>query len=565
MSDNKLKVISYALNDLHLKLTTGLKELVAAKVINAQQEIAIKDLINKYNAIPEYTIKQLSDASDGASISYGFYKGENRIGDIINIPQFLKDIIYDAESNTLSFIFQTSDGEAKIINTDITDLVDTFYFKVTYSELVGLRDESKLIPGAKYRITDYTTTTISENTKSAGHDFDIIVTATNNNVLSELAKAIAKDGDTYFINQNLNAWQLWYNLDNDVSKYTWADEDNGKGVIYRMIDEKFNDVAYDFKNIMMKDVNNPEDETYYYTFSKINEDETISENLNARENIINPWQSSGVRKLNNILFLGQTVNSNYIEIQCYNNTFKGNAYNNRFGAQCYNNTFNGIVINNTIQGALHDNNIGQLEGNIIGFQFTGNNFNTVTGNYIISCCDNNTNTGDFKFNTIGVGFTNNTFGSIKQCQIGSMFSYNNIRSLVNSYIGNSFNKNTLGEGCSILYVGNYCHDNTFGNKIYNCTLGNNVKYCSIRKGPSLDAELQDYCEYITFEDGVRLTLYSDLVSDENNIFANVTVKKGINSSKAFAKIDTLDNTYMTNVAQNSSGEIKVYCEADLIA
>ena len=40
-----------------------------------------------------------------------------------------------------------------------------------------------------------------------------------------------------------------YCLDNDTSRFAWADEVNGKGVIYRMIDEFNNDVPYDFKNI----------------------------------------------------------------------------------------------------------------------------------------------------------------------------------------------------------------------------------------------------------------------------------------------------------------------------
>ena len=49
------------------------------------------------------------------------------------------------------------------------------YIETTYSELKSLRDEGKLIPGSMYRITDYKCTTAQENTRSAGHQFDIIV------------------------------------------------------------------------------------------------------------------------------------------------------------------------------------------------------------------------------------------------------------------------------------------------------------------------------------------------------------------------------------------------------
>lgn len=102
----------------------------------------------------------------------------------------------------------------------------------------------------QYRITDYACTTTQENTKSAGHPFDIIVTADSENTLNEKARAIQHEGDTYFADCDLSAWKIWYCLDNDATRFAWADSVNGKGVIYRMIDEWNNDVPYDFKNIM---------------------------------------------------------------------------------------------------------------------------------------------------------------------------------------------------------------------------------------------------------------------------------------------------------------------------
>lgn len=121
---------------------------------------------------------------------------------------------------------------------------------VTYSELKNLRDSAQLIPGAMYRLTDYECTTSQENTASAGHKFDIILTALSTNTLSEEASVALHEGDNYFANTNLSAWKVWYTLDNDSQRFNWADEANGKGVIYRMIDEKNNDLPYDFKNIL---------------------------------------------------------------------------------------------------------------------------------------------------------------------------------------------------------------------------------------------------------------------------------------------------------------------------
>ena len=121
---------------------------------------------------------------------------------------------------------------------------------IAYTDLKSLRDNSQLIPGMLYRITDYTFTcgNSSMGYSSAGHQFDIIVLALSNNKLSEEARAIRHAGDGYFASNNLYAWKLWYTIDNDIQRFRWADSTNGKGVIYRMIDEFGNDLPFDFKN-----------------------------------------------------------------------------------------------------------------------------------------------------------------------------------------------------------------------------------------------------------------------------------------------------------------------------
>ena len=97
---------------------------------------------------------------------------------------------------------------------------------ITYSELVDLRDNGELIPGMQYRITDYTCTTSQINTQSAGHVFDIIVTADDTSTLNENARAAHHSGDTYFQNCNLEAWELKYSLDNDTSRFAWASDED---------------------------------------------------------------------------------------------------------------------------------------------------------------------------------------------------------------------------------------------------------------------------------------------------------------------------------------------------
>ena len=95
----------------------------------------------------------------------------------------------------------TSGSYTDLLNKPtITSLTET-----TYSELKSKRDNSQLIPGSKYRITDYVATVDNSEARSANHPFDIIVTAISTNTLSEDCDAIIHNGDTYFSTSNLSA------------------------------------------------------------------------------------------------------------------------------------------------------------------------------------------------------------------------------------------------------------------------------------------------------------------------------------------------------------------------
>ena len=87
----------------------------------------------------------------------------------------------------------------------------------TWAQLKDARDAGNLIPGQYYRITDYVTTvngaTIT-NARSAGHPFDILVRADSADTLNEQAWAVKHEGDTYFEDARLEAWELKYRLDN---------------------------------------------------------------------------------------------------------------------------------------------------------------------------------------------------------------------------------------------------------------------------------------------------------------------------------------------------------------
>lgn len=94
--------------------------------------------------------------------------------------------------------------------------------ETTWVELKALRDNSQLVPGQQYRITDYVATTSDPESRSANHPFDILVVADDERTLNENARAIAHEGDTYFERCNLSAWKLKYCLDNDIIRFSWA-------------------------------------------------------------------------------------------------------------------------------------------------------------------------------------------------------------------------------------------------------------------------------------------------------------------------------------------------------
>ena len=110
-----------------------------------------------------------------------------------------------------------------IANQAATEVSEMLYKSTTYSDLRILKNEGKLIAGAFYRITDYECVTNRQNSRSANHQFDIIVQAIDERTLSENAHAIHHDGDTYFANSNLNAWRLKYAFDADIARFNWAD------------------------------------------------------------------------------------------------------------------------------------------------------------------------------------------------------------------------------------------------------------------------------------------------------------------------------------------------------
>ena len=179
------------------------------------------------------------------------------ISDIYNNSRDIKNqlISFTGSKTNVPYVHQMNDGSYYWFvngkNTGVK-IETTKVFNTTYIKLLEAIDAKKLNTGDKYRITDYKCTTTQFDTAVADHQFDIIVTATGPDTLDEHVQTVLHDGDSYFKNANLSAWDVKYSIYNDKTRFGWADDVNGRGVIYYMKDEHGNVAHYDFKNILFK-------------------------------------------------------------------------------------------------------------------------------------------------------------------------------------------------------------------------------------------------------------------------------------------------------------------------
>ena len=448
-----------------------------------------------------------------------------------------------------------------IVDTRIDTLEGLATFRtipVSYLDLRRLRDNGDLVPGQQYRITDYTCTTTQDGTKSAGHVFDIIVTADDENTLNEVAIAAKHEGDTYFANCDLNAWKICYSLDNDTNRFAWADatetdgKPNGKGVIYRMIDEFNNDVPYDFKNIqfyrkwdadkLLWSVTPSNNKGVpCYTFSSTGNESTttftdysLTSSNNVYFNIIKAYINSfNKRTLNNNCFFGSDCYSNVFENNCYNNTFGESCCYIYFGNDCHLNIFGNNCHSNTFGKTCYYN--------IFGSNCRLNTFgNNCKSNTFGDNCQVNLFGDNCSSNTLGYKCNSNKFGNT--CERNSLLELCEYNS-----IGIYCRNIKLGDRCCTNSIGNYCNDIYFASNT-----SASPRYSSYRQN-----HFGDGCQYILFK-GAAETVTSDV---QNYNFA-----QGLQgTSNEYLTIDGVrGRAFETKVAKKSNGELKIYCEADLI-
>ena len=95
----------------------------------------------------------------------------------------------------------------------------------TWANLVALRDAGNLVGGAYYRITDYNFITSKVGIQSGNHQFDIVVLAISESMVSETAYAVRHAGDHYFEREITTGGIEWlYTLFVDDYAENYGDE-----------------------------------------------------------------------------------------------------------------------------------------------------------------------------------------------------------------------------------------------------------------------------------------------------------------------------------------------------
>lgn len=434
--------------------------------------------------------------------------------------------------NTVDGVVKTN-GKQGITGANLQESLNTMIdtlgngvTETTYAALKTLRDAGELTPGMWYRITDYTCITSQSNTRSAGHQFDILVLATSAGTLSEDALAAHHSGDTYFADSKLEAWKLKYCLDNNTSRFGWVNAATGKGVVWWMRDEWDNECFYDFKNIQffrqqVTHTSSPFYSTDFYCGGAYGDDDTFPCGVSRNQLGSSRWCYTF-----SLLYSGETEYKD-ASLKMWMSEALVNYIVSEMGGevQC-------VACGNHIGGNWRywDNNQTEYMGSP-ALWLSRNVF------YSYLFVDEDNDDYDVQFsvaNEIGANSDLNTFAA--RCK------YNKA--------GDCFTGNVLGANC--LY-------NTFGNNVWLLSMVANCQYCTFGTDNKW-VEIKQETHYLTVKSGAA---DFQLSANGPGVIRNLTIKEGITGPDIIVSEGQTDATLAWTYASSTKGVWKLYCEADL--
>lgn len=349
--------------------------------------------------------------------------------------------------------------------------------------------------------------------KDSGGQFAwVYVNVAYNTSIDECSKWYDRSNDLIFTpSESISIGDI-YELAGVPEEVTVVDYEKsvGKGVIYRLIDDKNNDLPYDFKNILFtKSGSYSNVYTFSYTDNGI-KDASIKQDKKCYSNIIKEYLGPDKQKLNfNIFYSPNNTFDCYLNTfnrDCYDNLFWNCFTNNKFGSDCYRNTFWQNCYGNNFGDSCYNNTFGQnCNRNNFGDSCYDNIFeDRCSNNNLKNSCHSNTFGHDCYRNTFGVQCYNNIIGNGCHGNVFSTDCYNNTFDIY-------CNNNTLEQNCRNNIISSYSSSNIFMNNFSYNTLGScvssffgsgvvqNIFMSDDIRGLIVD----NYCQYIKLlsEDG----------------------------------------------------------------
>ena len=539
--DTSEEVLTTNITKVLKEFTTSEVERVAAKKLETG---TFQELWDTYYTTDESGVIAYTPLKDILSAIVGTVEDENVLS--LSSLKAQIDLRETTEDHNLA-IANTVTELQKYSDTNRDSAIDKCLnaVSITYKELKNLRDSGELVKGRNYRIIDYITTSKDTTTKVIWHPFDIIVTATNNNELSEIAYAAKHEfaegeEDLYYNKCNLTAWELRYILDNDTTRYSWVDDNYevlipfetykkgdtitvnsykelsdtnkancqqiGKGVIYYMKDEFNNECAYDFKSILFERFYISKVETAKTSIQWISTKNYSAISSTIGKVISLPYSSSNDSSDLSKFYYTYTYYTegiqdaeNPIELTVYNaNNGLNTCRDNHFAYPCnlYNVLYSGEDLT-TI-----DKNEMVLNNNVfIGKEFISNtcNYQGFAFNTILDGASFNIFGANFAFNIIGSSFINNVFqNNCKKNIINARFKYNTIG---NEFSDNCISTNVENNIFKDLFINNallaQTTENIFGNNIKASEFPQDFRNNELG-GDTNELKIEDSAKYMQF-------------------------------------------------------------------
>ena len=215
------------------------------------------------------------------------------------------------------------------INLGITDYTgeggQTVPTEITYASLLLLKNQSQLITGARYIITDYRTIYSSNVLDSNGKKISWGNSINPSNILRLIVTALTTNQLDPRIVVEGQSWKVEY----DITQITLEDGVTTMGQITYLEDEKGNSAFYDFKNKKFR-----RSDGDYFTFSDVTNG-VITDSTSLYNTKFNKLHKG----CDNNVFLGDTY-YNIIEEDCTGNTFMKGCHDTILGWESVDNTFN---------------------------------------------------------------------------------------------------------------------------------------------------------------------------------------------------------------------------------